>query len=275
VGRCVVGGGSVGGGSVGGGSVGGGSVGGGSVGGGSVGGGGFLVGSGLGRDVGGGGGGGVSVSSTTVGASRVGVIVGVGMDVVVVMVVVSVGVTSDHHGVGFGVIVTIGGGVDVLAVQIIETSGSSSGLKSSSRHMGSVSVSSSKAQVAAPSSTAKRMVSLMTSISIIEGMLKSEMGQAAVKSSYECSCAVNRRIPSRTVTCKRGKVREFLISITAPGLSSSKLPSAIENSDPSTASAMSRYVSVTMMSAPLSSTVHSDSPDDCILAFPVDRCNCT
>ena len=104
---------------------------------------------------------------------------------------------------GLGESVTIGGGVGVLAAQNTETSGSSFGLKNSSRHVESVRVSSSNAQVAAPSSTAKRVVSLLTSTSICEGMLKSEIGrQAGVKSSYECSCAVNRRVPSRKVTCR-------------------------------------------------------------------------
>ena len=160
-------------------------------------------------------------------------------------------------GLGKGVI--MGGGVAVLSTQNSDISGFSLGLNSISR------------QVTAPSLTAKRVVPSLTSTSICEGMLKSDMGQMGVKSSYECSCAVNRRIPSRKVTSKRGRVCGFFISMMVPGVSSSKLPSPMENSAPSTVSAMIRHVSAMAMFAPFSNIVHSDSFGHCTLAFPADR----
>jgi hypothetical protein len=161
----------------------------------------------------------------------------------------------------------------VLLMQNSVTFGSSPGLKSISRHVASVRVSSSNAQVTAPSSTARRVVSPLTSISTREGMLKSNTEQIGVKTSYECSCAVNRMVPARKVTCRRGKVRGFCTSMTAPGVSSSMLLSPVENCAPSTSSAIIRPISLMAMSAPLSNVVHSESPGHCTRAFPADRCS--
>jgi hypothetical protein len=163
---------------------------------------------------------GVSVGGARVGGTNVGVAVSVavGVDVrdgvrganvgVAVSVAVGadvgdrVGVESSHHGVGGGERDIVGAGAAVLATQNSNTSGSSLGLTTISRPVGSVSVSSSNVQVAAPSMTARRVVSPLTSILICEGMLGSDTEQAGVEISYECSCAVNRRVPSRSVTCR-------------------------------------------------------------------------
>jgi hypothetical protein len=194
------------------------------------------------------------------------VTVGVGVDVGDGVVV-----ESGHHGVGVGERFTVGSGVAVMLTQNSVISGSSPGRKSTSRHMGSVRVSSSNAQVTAPSSTVMRVVSLLTSISTCEGMLTSNTEQKGVKSSYESSCAVNKMVPARKVTCRRGKIRGFCTSMTVLGVSPSMLLSPVENCAPSTSPAIIRPVSLTAMSAPLSNVVHSESPGHCTRAFPADR----
>jgi len=136
---------------------------------------------------------------------------------------VAVGSGSRRVGPGEGVGVV--GEAAVLNVQNSVISGSSPDLMYTSRHAGSVSVSVSSAQVTAPSSTVRRVVSSMISILIREGTFRSFTRQAGVTNSYEGFCATNRRLPSCSTTCKRGKVCGFCTSTMVSGVSSSVLSS--------------------------------------------------
>jgi len=217
VGRSGVGGTGVVGTGVGGTGVGGTGVGGTGVGGTGVGGSGGFVGRGSG-------GAGVSVGGTGVGARvgttpSVGVGVGRGDGCAVGSVLSPASTVVVARGVG------VAGAISVLGVQNSVTCGSSPARMDTSRHVVSVSASVSKSHVTAPASTARRVTCSSASIRISAGMLKSVMEQIGTTNSYEGFCAKNWRLPFNTVTCRRGKVRGFWISIAVPGASSSVLPS--------------------------------------------------
>jgi len=250
------------------------------VGGGGGGAGVFVGGGGCVFAGGGGGGGGVSAGSTgvCVGVGTILLRVGVGTTLLGVSVGVGrgndVAVGSSSHGVELGERVGVGEGTTVLAMQNSVTSGSSPGLTYISRHVGSVSVFVSSAQVTAPSSTARRVVSPLISTLILEGTLKSVTEQAGIMNSYEGSCATNRRLPSCNVICKRGKVCGFCTSTTASEASSSVLPSPRQNRAPSSASAMIWHLSSIVILAWSSIVVRSEASGHCNCAFPAHRCSC-
>ena len=209
---------------------------------------------------------GVRVGKTTepVGVCTADVGVALGLDDWVA--VASTGCTSPGTRLGEGV--AVGGATTVLGAQNSVTSRSPPGFRTISRHVGSVTVSDSSSQAAAPSSTARCVASSLTSILISEGTLKSVTDPAAMTNSYDGFCAKNRMFPCSTIICKRGRVGGFCTSIWASGESSSVLPSPKKNLAPSTGSAAIRPLPSMAKLALPSIGIHSDPSTHCTCAFP-------
>jgi hypothetical protein len=142
----------------------------------------------------GGGGAGVSVGGrgvlVLVGVTMIRLRVGVGLGVAVGVdegdgdgVGVVVGSTSSEVALGEGVRVAKEPSVSVAGTSNSVTTGSSPGLAYISLPERRVRVSVSSAQVTAPSSTARRVTSLVTSLLIRVGTFRSSTGQAGITSS--------------------------------------------------------------------------------------------
>lgn len=218
---------------------------------------------------GGGGDGSVGVSTgvlvTKIGA---GVRVGVGVTTVIVGEGVLVG---DSVGVAVGV----GDGVKARTVAVAPASvylviseSASDDTACISCPDGSVMVSISVSQAAAPSLTIRCVPSSSTLMFRSAGTLKIVTMQAGTTNSYVVSCATNSSVPFCNITCKRGDARRLCNCIVAWGASSRVLPSPRRNWTLCPTSVVMLISSSTTILALPSIVVHPEEPGHCTCTLP-------